>query len=159
MVGLFLQSFQESDENDNTGESIEVTLDPRDWLERFLNHNVFSIFASTGQCLDCIRSFDYVFNSFIACSRFLDPADKIAAGDSVDVTLAHAEKVSSLENQDSEPWIQVASLTPVPWYPFPLWNDSDCLSHLVSCGFLLCFCGSLTVMAFLLILCSCWEYG
>ena len=25
-----------------------------------LNHNVFSIFASTGQCLDCIRSFDYV---------------------------------------------------------------------------------------------------
>ena len=44
-----------------------------------------------------------MFNSFIACSRFLDPTDKITAGESVYVTLAHTEQVSSLENQDSEP--------------------------------------------------------
>ena len=33
MVGLFLQSFRESDEDEDTGESIEVTLDPGDWMK------------------------------------------------------------------------------------------------------------------------------
>ena len=48
---------------------------------------VLSIYASTGQCLDCIRSLFYVFNPSIACWRFLDPANKVATGESVDVTL------------------------------------------------------------------------
>ena len=44
---------------------------------------------------------------------------EVAAKDCVDVTLAHAEQDSSLENQVSESWIQVTSLDPVPLYPFP----------------------------------------
>ena len=55
MVGLFLQSFLESDEDEDTGESIEVTLDPGDWMKVVFNLTVFSIFASTGQCLVCFR--------------------------------------------------------------------------------------------------------
>ena len=81
MVGLFLQSSWESDRVEDTGEYIEVTLDSGDWLKVAFNLTVFSFFASKGQCLDCFRSVNYVFNSFIACSHFLDPDDEIAAGE------------------------------------------------------------------------------
>ena len=70
------------------------------------------------------------------------------AMDSMDVTLALAEQVLLPANQVSEPWTQVSSLGLMP---FSIWNDSGCLSHLVSHGFLLCFGESLIVMAFLCI--------
>ena len=41
------------------------------------------------------------------------------AKDSVDVTIAHTEQDSLLEDQVSESWIQVSSLAPVPLHPFP----------------------------------------
>ena len=71
---------------------MEVTLDPGDWMKVVSNLTVFSIFVSSGQCLDCIRSFDQVFYSFFACSRFLDPAEVITAEESVDVTLVMLSK-------------------------------------------------------------------
>ena len=70
------------------------------------------------------------------------------AMDSMDVTLALAEQVLLAANQVSEPWIQVSRLGLMP---FSIWNDSGCLSHLVSYGFSLCFVESLIVTAFLCI--------
>ena len=95
------------------------------------NHNTFSRVAGTetGQYLIDIRSFDYLFNSSIACSCFLDPTDKIAAGESVDVTLALTEQVSSLKNQDSEPLIQAGSLTPVPEHRKPYRHGYSNMRH------------------------------
>ena len=41
-------------------------------------------------------------------------AEEITAVESVNITLAHIEQVSPLDNQDSKPWVQVTRLTPVP---------------------------------------------
>ena len=77
------------------------------------------------------------------------------AKDSVEVTIAHTEQDSLLEDQVSESWIQVSSLAPVPLHPFPFGRILAVLFSFIC--FLLCFCESLTVTAFLFILYSSCE--
>ena len=78
----------------------------------------------------------------------------MAAKDSVDVTLAHTEQDSSLEKSSFRVLDSSNKPRPSALIDFSLWNDYGCLSYLVSFGFLLCFCESLTVSAFLCIWCQ-----